>query len=157
MIVSSHRRAQKSRHSSRSARLNRESLTFTPWSVRFGESRSANDDAPPHSRAAPLATHLTHITLQGQRVKPGNRARPQSDPFWRKLGQRTTTLRQQLPVGSVKPKGPHRIVTLSHSEPLRGTKLGATRRGSTLCCPGRGYISSECRQWAPTSTVWMLG
>ena len=106
----------------------------------FGESRSANDDTPPHSRTACLATQQTHTALHGQRVKPGNRASshrgvsvlakvgqrmmtrlrilgqlvsprtkrtPPStvslsdqgiahvhtrNPFWRNLGQRTTTL-----------------------------------------------------------------
>ena len=59
-------------------------------------------------------------------------------------------------MGSAKPKGPHRIATLSDSEP---TKRHETRGHSSwfvLCCPGLGYIASECRRWAPASTMGCL-
>jgi len=56
-------------------------------------------------------------------------------------------------VVSGKPRGPRRIVTLS---PLGYTKIGATRRGSALCCPRLGYIASECRRLAPESAVLCL-
>jgi hypothetical protein len=170
MIVSSHRHAQNINHSSRSARRNRESRTVTPWSVRFGESRSANDDTPPHSRTAPLATHQAHTTLQGQRVKPGNRACPHPEirfgENW--VSERRHSL-QQVPVVSAKPEGPHRIGTVNDSEPtkrhetrglsswldvvLSRIRLYSHRMSSVSACKHRGALgrSGGRRQAAPSS------
>ena len=101
MLLSSHCHALKNYHSPRSTCQNRESRTSTLRNVYFGESRSANDDAPPRSRSTCFATHETTTTLHGERVKTGNR--PRLHPkysFWRKVRQRTTTLRQLIAVGS---------------------------------------------------------
>ena len=50
MLFSSHRHARKNYHSPRSACQNRESRTSKLRNVHFGESKSANDDAPSCSR-----------------------------------------------------------------------------------------------------------
>ena len=104
----------------------------------FGEIRNARQSAAA-SHSAHIATYERTISLDGGLVKTRNCPRPHPEcPFWRKIGQRMTRLLQQIPVVSAQHIRPHRTVTPS---PLGGAKLTATRRGSTLCCPGLGYTS----------------
>ena len=131
VLCSSHRHARKNYHSPRSACQNRESRTSTLRNVYFGESRSANDDAPARSRSTCFATHERTTTLHGERVKTGNR--PRLHPkysFWRKVSQRTTTLLHQIPVVSAKPEGPHRTATSAHQEARNSGPLAVVRRSA---------------------------
>ena len=93
---------------------------------------SLRGSPPPHDFGSVRHTEHSHRPVRSacQNTETPTSTTPGS-LFWRKLGQRTTSLLQQIPVVSAKPLGPPRTVTPSS---LRGTKLGATRRGSTLCC-----------------------
>ena len=90
ITLGSRRHAPNKHHPPRLACQNRKSRTSTPR-ILFGESRSANYDAPPRSWCTCLATHQTHI-LHGQLAKKGNRLRLHpKNRFRRNVSQRTTT------------------------------------------------------------------